>query len=298
MKLPSLPPPRHWHPRGTRHTYDRPEAGDLVAVDHAVWRVTSVGDIPLHDDADREAWLAAGMPDLTTWRRRPYAVNVTHVGGKPPRRPGKDGQYGMRIPADDLRSWEVYPRGRWPQCSCCGEPMPCRAELADEHVEYAEEQVSEFEARMPGCCWSCNEPITQRQRAVVYPGINLDLPTGPEPRFHLRAKCRYAAERYEERWLAAAGEVPRKRVLTYPKCPGRCIVHADGSSQCHGGHDDCHGHDTYNHGHFVACFHNGGPIMPNPWGEGGTCPRGCSREDHHGAGRLRPRPPRDSDQLS
>lgn len=269
----------HWFPLRTVAAFGRPEVGALVAVRHAVWRVSGIQDVPLVDDADREVWISSGMPDPDTWNLRPYRVRAVHVGGAPPRHSAPhSGEYVMSIPAGRSPTWHVYRDGRWPQCSCCGEPMPCRAELTDRTVTAATDRMADFEQRMPGCCWACKEPITQRQRAVVYSGINLDHPTGPTVRFHLRAKCRDEAHRYEERWLTAEGG--RERILTYPSCGGTLVVHRDGDSECHGGRDDCRGHDTHDHAHLTGClFQSHG------------CPRGCAREGHPGC-RPRPRTPR------
>lgn len=264
-----------WYPLNADANFGRPEVGALIAVQHAVWRVSGIQDVPALSDEDRDAWLRSGMPDLASWALRPYRVRAIHVGGKPPKHPPPhSGEYVMNIPAGYRPTWRVYRNGRWPQCSCCGEPMPCRAELTDRVVEAATDRMADFEQRMPGCCWACKEPITQRQRAVVYSGINLDHPMGPTVRFHLRAKCRNAAHRYEERWLAA--DEARERILTYPECGGTLVVHHDGDSECRGGLDDCHGNDTHDHANLVACY-----------AQSHECPRGCGYGGHPG---CRPRP--------
>jgi len=280
-----------WNALGAQRLYGggRPQVGDLVPMEHAVWRVVSVHDEPVLADDDLAAWQREGMPDLDTWRGRPYTVAAVHVGGVTPQhealRNGKPGI--MRIhPRTSGRgfSWQTYPNGRWAKCSCCGEPMPCRAELTDRTVDAAEERVVAFERRLPGCCWSCEEPITSRQRTVAYPGTNLDLPTAPAPRFHTRLRCLDAAEAYEARWLK--DDPRRARVLTWPACKGTLVVHHDGSTECHGGRDDCWGHDDSDHGNRTACiFQSHG------------CGRGCTSEGHPGC-RPRPRAPRGSEQLT
>src|SRR5205085_8291397 len=103
----------------------------------------------------------------------------------------------IRVPAGTFTSWHVYQDGRWPQCSCCGEPMPCRAELEDRQVTQSLDRIARLEAIPPGACWACAEPITRRQKVVTYPGENLDLPGGQQPYFHTRGQCRPSAERYE-----------------------------------------------------------------------------------------------------
>lgn len=278
---------RDWHPDRTRSLYGRrPVVGDLLGMQHAVWRVTGVDDEPLLEDDDRQVWLDHGMPDLATWNRRPYRVRAVHVGGVIPGwvndRPDREGV--IRVRARHRVSWQVYKSGRWPQCSCCGEPMPCRAELEDRAVDAAEKRMTVMERRMPGCCWACDEPITNRQRAVTYLGTNLDLPTAPPPRFHRRRKCQHAAEAYEERWLAA--DPARGRILTWPLCPGTLVVHHDGDSECHGGLDTCHGHETHNHRHRTSCY-----ALSH------GCGRECPTEGHPGC-RPRARADRMSPELS
>ena len=118
---------RQWHPLNTVDR-SRPETGQLVAFRHAVWRTVKVENSTL-TDKDRDVWLERGMPDLDRWHQRPYKVTVAWVGGAPPEwaANGDDRKRGtIHIPAGDRQQWNVYPRGRWPQCSCCGEPVPCR----------------------------------------------------------------------------------------------------------------------------------------------------------------------------
>lgn len=293
---------RTWNPLQTDRRR-RPNPGDLIALDHAVWRITAVTDLPL-SDADRDVWMDVGMPDLTAWHGRPYRAGVQWVAGVRPDWADAGGavdEASVDIPANNSWSgaqWDVYPAsGRWPQCSCCGEPMPCRAELQDREVTSALNQVEKFAKRLPGACWGCEEPITHRQKSVTYAGDNLDLPGGPEARFHTRQDCHYSACQYELRWIAV--DPRRERVLTYPKCGGMLVVHGDGSSEClsgpgplggmHEGEHDCRGHLTHDHGSHQACYVGGAYLarvadMPG-------CPRGCRRETHPGT-RMAPRPPR------
>lgn len=274
-----------WRAMASQHRYVRPEVGDLVPMNHGVWRITGVDDQPILEDADRDAWVSAGMPDIDTWRYRPYRVEATHVGGYISEKLAKKRRGVIRVgPSTPYISWDYYPGGRWPQCSCCGEPMPCRAELQDRAVDQAQERMATIEKRMPGCCWSCEEVITRRQRRVTYPGINLDHPTGPTVMFHLRQSCVGGAYRYEARWLEAG--VGRERVLTYPKCAGQLIVHHDGTTECHGGDQDCWGHETHDHSRHTACFV-----------QGHGCGRDCPREGHPGT-RMNTRRPRESEHLS
>lgn len=288
-----------WYPTATHASRQRPDVGVLIAWRHAVWQVTAVVDVEL-SDADRAEWLDAGMPDLASWSRRPYRVDVDWVGGArpdwaPPDGPVEDGG-SIDVTTQHTVTWRTYPSGRWPQCSCCGEPVPCRAELEDDEVTAALNRVAEFAARLPGCCWGCGDPISSRQKVAAYPGDNLDLPGGPDVLFHTRAKCWSSATRYERRWLDA--DPRRERILTWPDCDGVLIVHWDGSSECtsamtlfryHESQADCRGHLSHDHGCVSACY-VGGDWFARPEDFPG-CPRGCPREGHPGA-HPAPRPPR------
>lgn len=268
-----------WLPLRTTGKH-RPQTGNLIAYRHAVWRVAKVEDLPV-SDADREVWLKHGMPDLGTWPDRPYLVIVDWVGGAQPswNRDGDMRKHGtITIPAGAYVWWRVYPSDRWPQCSCCGEPMPCRAELEDQQVTASLDRIARMEAVRPGACWACSALITPRQKAVTYPGENLDLPGGQQVHFHTRRACVRVAHEYEERWVAA--DPRRERILTWPACSGSLVVHGDGSSECFGGVLECRGHATHDHRHMLACYT-----------QSHGCPRECPREDHPGT-RPAPRPAR------
>ncbi len=262
---------------GAKLTWDVPEAGQMFACNHAVWRVLRAEDRALSDD-DRTLWLDAGMPDLATWCDRPRVLHVQYQGGARPDWAPADDTFEARfdVPASKARrTWYVYPEsGRWPQCSCCGEPMPCRAEREDEQVAWALAKVERHAAISPGCCWACAEPITTRQRRVSYPGDNLDLPGAPGPSYHLRGHCRPSAITYERRWITV--DPRRERILTWPPCGGLLLVHADGSSDCVSGEAGCGGHLTHDHAVIRACWYAVGDTTPG-------CLRGCPKVGHPGA---------------
>lgn len=97
-----------WYPVRTSTEYPRPEPGQLIALRHAVWRVEKVQDLPL-SDTDRDKWLDAGMPNIATWRRRPYRVRAQWVAGaKPEWLTAAQTSAQMDIPADTYMTWHVY----------------------------------------------------------------------------------------------------------------------------------------------------------------------------------------------
>jgi hypothetical protein len=282
-----------WVPQGTSTVSGRPPVGRLIAYSHGVWSVVEVNDVSL-SDYDHELWVKAGMPALDTWPDRPYKIVAIHVAGARPRWApatwtGSRVEMGVRA-GRSHHTWDVYPvSGRWPMCSCCREPVPCRAELEDREVSAALDEVAVFTSRAPGSCWGCGKKITARASQVAYPGDNLDLPGGIPVRFHTRASCHLKAVRYEQRWLNS--DPRRERVLTWPECEGRLLVHADGTSECRNGADlfgtwrendpDCQGHLTHDHKNASTChtLHGG-------------CPRGCSTDPTHYISSATPRPPR------
>lgn len=286
-----------WTPLGAQVRYQPPKVGEAIAYQHGTWLVTSTAPLALTDD-DRDRWIAAGMPDLDNWSRTPVRLHLDHLGGHKPDSGDPDEPVRGTL---DVRSavsitWYVYRNGRWPQCSCCGEPMPCRAELQDREVSKSLAVVDKHSRKQDGCCWGCGEPITNRHRSVAYPGDNLDLPGGIEVRFHARSSCSSRAQAYELRWLAV--DPRRERILTWPKCGGILYVHADGSSECSTGttplgteaasERDCRGHLTHDHGMRSACY------VGTEWfgrSEDRRCARGCTPAGHPGI-RTSPRPRR------
>ncbi len=294
---------RLWFPHGTRTHPGSPPVGSLIASSHAVWRVVTVTNRVL-SDGDRDVWIKAGMPDVDTWAGRPYRVDVEHVGGA---RPGwattdQDAiEASMDVPATahGRHVWQVYRGDRWPMCSCCGEPVPCRAELQDQEIDLSLQQVGKLMAKQPGYCWHCDQPITARQKSIVYPGNNLDLPGGPEVVFHTRQGCHGAAQEYEQRWIAV--DPRHERILTWPHCGGILVVHADGSSECRSGRSylgeeaygepNCRGHLTHDHTIYAACYAVDMQFSHST--EKSICPRGCPIEGHPGI-RTTPRPARPS----
>lgn len=246
-----------WYPDCTQHSYERrPDVGMVLAMGHAVWRIVAVEDIPW-SDADRRMFDGGGFrvrpgAKAEDWLHRPFRVAAEWIGGVRPEWVTDEQRTGhITIRSTHTPSWKVYPGGRWPQCSCCGEPMPCRAAITDVKVDAEMERLATMDARLPGTCWGCGEPVTSRQRSVTYSGDNVDLPGGPTVVFHARRACSHLAEKYELRWLE--GDPTRVRMLTWPKCRGCLYWHADGSSECVGGHPDCRGFETHAHGSQAGC---------------------------------------------
>ena len=274
----------HWQPLGTRSVYGPPPIG-LIAHRHGVWQVLSVVALEraLWNESDEQCWLDLGMPDpwsLGQWTSAPYRVEVRYVGGVNPHQidagamtvhsTGHKAGGGTMLFIVPRDPWHAYPGTRWPACSCCGQPVPCTAELLDRQVDAGLTQMERHAAKLPGCCWSCGEPISSRQASVVYAGTNLDSPAGPEVRFHTRRTCAHSAERYETRWRTE--DPTRPRYLTWPHCPGTLLTHQDRTQECVGGGlDTCLGH-THTHAVMSSCT-----------AQSHGCGRGCGSYGHPGA---------------
>lgn len=163
-----------WKPWGATRTDGVPAIGTLLADGHVVWHVASVADLDHHKD-----WPGARTHELEL-ESRTGAVVVRRVATGP------------------YSAWWTYP-GRFPVCSCCGEPSPCRRQLAEEAVERELARMRQFET--PGVCPACGEAVLPGQLAVTFPA-NLEVPLGPPVTYHVgSARCRISAVDYQQAWL-------------------------------------------------------------------------------------------------
>lgn len=223
---------RHWKPSEYIPCHDpRPPVPCLIALNRKPYRLVGIREIP-PDQWRADDWEAyetavawrtqAGKPYPTPeeWDRRPVEFVLTDLKGE------------EKFSAH-AQAWE-YRRDGWhllhehhTVCASCGELAPCREYIAARMREFAAQQAREkLEkdlVKVPGCCWSCGEPVTDRQKWIAFEGMNLDLPGGPDVIFHLRQKCRGEAIAYEKRWVK---EDPRRRRML--SCPGFLIIHVDG----------------------------------------------------------------------
>lgn len=209
--------PYRWYPEGTTYA-TRPYPGDLVARDHAVWRVISVTPRPpeLWTEESRERVRRHGD------RYIPHAVVLRPVdAGDDPKHRGRD----LHIEARGAH-WDVFRSEHYPICAKCSEPRPCREEMAERVSAAAAQRFARYET--PGICPACEKPVTARQKSMTF-ADNLEVLGGPPVTFHVnRAGCTQEARRYEERWVAADPQ-RRRAVLS---CVGSVINHNDGTYEC------------------------------------------------------------------
>lgn len=226
---------RVWRPNHTREVW-RPEVGDLIGLEHQVWRVVEVRDRPEVDWNDDERARVAEVKRESRHKYLPFTVVARRADGR-----GKDRHmsYGGR----HIGTWSVYVDEHYPVCAKCGEPTPCRERLAAEDAAIAMGHMARYEST--DHCPACNGVITDRQRSVTFEE-NLVVPLGPPVTFHIRQSCRHAAAEYEKK--LAAGDPTRKLVLS---CRGDLMTHGDETYECTAG-DECPGPMTF-HRAYVRC---------------------------------------------
>lgn len=242
MKIPPELPYR-WHPLGTR-SETRPAVGQVIAWRHGAWRVIESGPVSQVDwtDEDREQ-LARLKPEYVSrsipWRIVARPVRIT---ADDPR--SRDHDVHLSLRARSFSGFDAYPNEHYPVCAVCGEPLPCREEMARETAEKEADRADRYS--MPGVCPACSEPVTQRQKTVTFDD-NIRALGGPPVTFHKRSQCIGSAIRYEQEWTAADPDhrAPRlsctghvQRHLTElttectqdPACPGHNLPHRSAGS--------------------------------------------------------------------
>lgn len=259
-----------WRPaQSGGHLRDWPEPGELVAVNRTPYRVVEVRARELVDWSaeSRDEWEASGFPE--PWQYAPHALVCQPVtGGRP-----------VHFSVNRRHLWSHVHRlpEHYAVCAQCGELAPCMETTSAQQAAVEMERFERLANILPGCCWSCGEPITSRQHALTYDGPNVWMPTAPEGvRFHERRACLSAATRYENDWAAA--DAARRRTLLTLACAGTLTVHADGSAECYGAESsDCPTIHARHRG-YQACF-----TLTH------GCPLGCSQVGHPGCHVRRPK---------
>lgn len=151
----------------------QPPVGAVVARERAAWRVTAVEQIRV----------GHGAPSYVTTLHRLHGADLQPVRDRPER---PRAVVKLAVPVDRVAAWWVYPRGRVPVASCCGDPWPCACITIDQEVGRLEQHLA---AALPAVCAGCGEPITTGQRAVIMPGPFLVAPLEGSPTFHARRSC-------------------------------------------------------------------------------------------------------------
>lgn len=234
MRIP-IAPGAYWSPLlSERHAGVRPPVGALIALNRRPVRIVAINEIPQVDwkDEARQTYLEEKtacvkvdkpFPALDEWRRRPFVIIVRPAAQAAPVNENAGTKSFTVLPYRTIPDWYLLP-DHYAVCVACGELSPCRDLLAEREAARQAAILDRRLSVLPGCCWSCHEPITSRMKVVTFEGPNLEIPGGPEPvSFHLRRDCHYAAVRYEELWVR---QDPRRRPTL--RCPGHFAIHLDG----------------------------------------------------------------------
>lgn len=242
----------YWFPLGTRSLFGAPDVGVVVAFQHQAWRVIALRPLPREQWRDEDRYASRKNPPQVV-RLRPMRL-VDHPD--PVKAASEDVHYGSL----HIHSWDVFPDPEhYPVCACCGEPMPCRAEVGRKMAQAAVKDMGRFEAA--GVCPACGEVVTARQKALTF-ADNLRVIGGPPVTFHLRRQCWGDAMTYEKEWAAAD---PERRRLTL-SCPGHLTNHNDGTYDCTS-LQGCPG-PTAHHRAYSTCRCPDCHARPWQWGNG------------------------------
>jgi hypothetical protein len=230
-----------WHPTGAREFYGVPEVGWLIGWNYDVWRVAEI--VPWAE----EFWREQDHEIIAKYGAKAAPV---HMLLRPALFDSPDPVAAGRV----TKSITIHPfRHRvlvfrdehYPVCARCGEPTPCR-ELEAQRI--AEREMARMERYCtPGVCPSCDKPVSERQKSIVFME-NVLVPAGPPLVFHLRQQCRWDAMAYEKKWVAAD---PRNRTYSL-QCPGEVTRHAYSRYECTVG-DACLGPEVHHSGGYHSC---------------------------------------------
>ena len=205
----------------TTERKNRPEVGDVVAMEYRAWAIVHMSDgaMTSEETADLERRFKPGYRD----QQKPYRVTLRRLHGPIHEVENDQQEVAFSVALGAWHSWEVYPEGRVPLCSCCSHPWPClmvtSAQDAKQQGRLLDEKMAHAQ---PGCCYSCGEIISHRQKSVTYPEPNVELPGFPPPTFHLRESCSPMRRYYD-----------RKRAAAFPDA--QPVIQEEPTSQLFGG---------------------------------------------------------------
>jgi hypothetical protein len=233
-----------WHPHGAEWSNSPPEAGAIIAFEHAAWRVVEVNPVPedLWTDADHRAVKAVKRYKPSSTRPVPVMVVVrpVHLGDDV-----RDRRRDKHLRHRDGVRWYIFSSEHYPVCGKCHEPLPCREQLAEREADIAIKRMNRY--TLPGVCPSCEDPVTIRTKVRTF-DENLEMPGGPPVTFHIgRSNCRWGAAEYEKRWVQLDPATRRTEL----SCPGTVTRHNDKTYECTEGRA-CRGPITF-HPVYQAC---------------------------------------------
>lgn len=185
-------PPYRWHPTHTEHPAE-PEVGKVIPWRHKAWRIIDVYERAEIDWKPEDRQRLAHYKPEYRHKYRPRVVRIRPVDRA-------DAHADVHLPYGGARAgltWHQYADDHYPICATCGDPLPCRDQMAQRLSADAAARMNRWTTT--GVCPSCGEVVTQRQKARTFPE-NLELPGGPPVTFHdNRRACRYAGDKYAAR---------------------------------------------------------------------------------------------------
>lgn len=275
---------QRWHPHTSEYVGAgrRLQVGDVIGFDHAAWRVEHVQDAVA--TGEEQASLEGASAPIRWPGVGPYNFTVRRLHGPPHRAERKEpGLAAFRKNRGYGSWWTLYPDGRVPLCSCCGDPWPCRMLEAERYAHQEGQLLNELSTRVEtGACFGCGKPVTTRQATIQYPEGNLRVPLAPPPVFHARESCRDEVVEYERlRSRVLPEAAPMVHVHTYAVLrdnDGRLVEHDPESFHAAWhravalGEIDEDGRDPATGSRWASA--DGRRDM---WRTGGTRPCGCGR---------------------
>jgi hypothetical protein len=194
-----------WGPSNSGYrTASSLKAGEITVWERRAYRVVEVREKNQANwpEQYRNGWMEAGMPDPATWYHRPMVVVIQDENDPTAK--------ALHLCGPANRTWHTLPE-HYSICHRCHELPPCTHVHTEAVMERAAERMDAEMAILPGCCHSCNEPISHRQKRTTFTGPNLIRPDFGDDSaiFHLRGSCMGDVEAYDKRWAAATGNKRR-----------------------------------------------------------------------------------------
>jgi hypothetical protein len=217
-----------WSPQGYSRTHQTTSlnVGDIIAYEFDAYRITNIVSYLGHytlwpTDFQEKLQLSPGyISRYDSWPHRPMRLDFEICTLKSTAK-----NYIVYAPADHF--WAVLPE-HYAICNVCLKIPPCLHAMTEKFVDAEKERLNALLAILPGDCHGCREPITSRQKRIMFTGENLIRPDlgADSAVFHARKGCRGRAEAYDKKRAKAFG------VDLELYCPGRQTIHLDGSTDC------------------------------------------------------------------
>lgn len=237
-----------WHPEdsemswfardqeSTHRRTDKLTVGDIVVYERYPYTITRIDPDALPyqhwPQPFQESWRNENTGTKSTdrpeqWERRPWRIDLEIIGGaRTPRNKRDNGRFAA-VAASPTTFWTVLAE-HFSVCRICQELPPCRHAFREKLLKRQEAHLNKALNLMPGTCLACAEPISKRQKTIIFNGPNLIRPDfgNDSAIFHARRSCRSRVEDYDHKLTKATGVPGRFH------CPGNLTIHTDKSTDC------------------------------------------------------------------